>query len=303
MAEKPTDEQSKQLEQFKKFMDESSRQFKLGEALKPFLENYPLYRKFRFKEYGVWNNAVPHQIFLHCPECKAERPFKYSIPFGSGTSTTNPSKERKLLTHAPRHAVEQLDFYCAAGPGKVTYWVEINNQEKWIWKIGQLPMWLPTISKDIENELGEDAILYQKALRNMGESYGIGDCAYFRRLIEKYINPLLENLYEIKKEQNASPEELEEIQLTIKSKDFTAKTKYAAQIAPPSILVEGFNPLKEIHERLSVGIHTLDEETANQYAMVIHKALEVVLPSLRKHHKDRQAFIETLKQVRKLPAQ
>jgi hypothetical protein len=32
-------------------------QGKFSEALKPSFESYPLYKKFRFKEYGVWNNT------------------------------------------------------------------------------------------------------------------------------------------------------------------------------------------------------------------------------------------------------
>jgi hypothetical protein len=43
--------------------------------------------------------------------------------------------------------------------------------------------------------------------------------------------------------------------------------------------VDGYNPLKEIHERLSVGIHLLDEETANEYALVISEALAFIIPA------------------------
>jgi hypothetical protein len=62
-------------------------------------------------------------------------------------------------------------------------------------KAGQLPMWLPAIPKEIKDELGDDSEIYQKALRNMNEGYGIGACAYLRRLIEKHINPLLQVLH------------------------------------------------------------------------------------------------------------
>ena len=162
-------------------------------------------------------------------------------------------------------------------------------------------MWLPTIPKDIKEELGDDAELYQKALRNMNEGYGIGACAYLRRLLEKYINPLLQLLYEIKNETGAKEEELKLIQDTIASKDFTSKTKFAADIAPSSILVEGHNPVKEIHERLSVGLHTLDDETANQYAQEIRTALEFIIRNLRRTHEERKSYAAQIKKIRKLP--
>ena len=62
-------------------------------------------------------------------------------------------------------------------------------------------------------------------------------------------NPLLQLLHDVKQETGAAEQELRLIQDTIASKDFTSKTKFAADIAPSSILVEGHNPLKEIHQR------------------------------------------------------
>ena len=135
----------------------------------------------------------------------------------------------------------------------------------------------------------------------MNEGYGIGACAYLRRLLEKYINPLLQLLYEVKQETGATPEDLKAIQEAIISKDFTSKTKFAAEIAPASIIVEGHNPLKEIHERLSVGIHTLDEKTANTYAQEIKNALEFIIRSLKRTHEERKAFAAQIKKIRNLP--
>src|SRR3989442_1541632 len=36
------------------------------------------------------------------------------------------------------------------------------------------------------------------------ESYGIGACAYFRRMIESYVNPLLSLLHDYRKDKGAS---------------------------------------------------------------------------------------------------
>jgi uncharacterized protein YfkK (UPF0435 family) len=194
-----------------------------------------------------------------------------------------------------------LHYQCTGcNEEKYDTWVEVDYENKWLQKVGQLPMWLPRIDRDVEKELGEDSELYKKALRNMAEGYGIGACAYLRRLLEKYINPLLELLYEVKKDQGASEEELADIKNVITKKDFTSKTEYAAEIAPASILLEGFNPLKEIHNRLSVGLHVLDEEKANEYAMVVRDALEFVIRRLRREHEERKTYAEKLKDIRKL---
>lgn len=167
-------------------------------------------------------------------------------------------------------------------------------------KVGQSPIWLQPLSKEIEKELGADAELYQKALRNMHEGYGIGACAYLRRLLELYINPLLELLCEVKKDHGASEEELEAIRSAITAKNFTDKTKYASEIAPASIRPDGRNPLKEIHDCLSDAIHNRDEETAIEYALTIGANLVFIVSVLRHQLSDRKQFAEGLKKISKL---
>ncbi len=136
--------------------------------------------------------------------------------------------------------VFELKYFCKGGcnAGRYVFWAEVNVEEGWVRKVGQLPMWLPEISKELEEELGEDSELYKKALRNMNEGYGIGACAYLRRLLEKYINPLLQLLHDTKQDQGAGEEELLEILRAIDGKDFTTKSKFAAEIAPASIVSE-----------------------------------------------------------------
>src|SRR5687768_1932723 len=108
--------------------------------------------------------------------------------------------------------------------------------------------------------------------------------------LEKYINPLLQLLHDVKLETGAGDEELKLIQQTIAVKDFTSKTQFASEIAPASILLPGHNPLKELHERLSVALHTLDDETANQYAQEIRLALEFIIRNLRRTHDERKQY-------------
>lgn len=266
-------------------------------ALKEFLEKRPLYSKMRVRLPDLFHHALPDAVFLLCPVCNTTTPYRDPQSYGSGAGMPPPPTRRSGVRHLYYQCTgcRQSGFQC---------WVEVNyEKDDWVRKVGQLPMWLPSIPKDMADELGGDAELYQKALRNMAEGYGIGACAYLRRLTEKHINPLLQLLYDVKKDQEAGEDELAKIQEAIASKNFTAKTEFAAEIAPASIIVGGHNPLKEIHERLSVAIHTLDEETANDYAMTIRNALEFIVRRLRREAEERRAYAASLKETRKLPTE
>lgn len=284
-------------ERLQKVADSFSGYKDAKEALKEFLETRPLYSKLRVKLPDYFHLALPDVLFLPCSVCNNTTPFRDDRPSGSGAGMPPPPKRRS--------GVREIYYQCTGCEQSVFLcWVEVKYyKEEWVRKVGQLPMWLPSIPKDIAEELGEDAELYQKALRCMAESYGIAACAYFRRLIEKHINPLLQLLYEVKKNRGAGEEELTRIQEAIASKSFSAKTEFAAEIAPASIIVDGHNPLKEIHERLSVGIHTLDEETANNYAIEMRAALEFIVRNLRREIEERKAYAAALKNTRKLPVE
>lgn len=269
------------------------------EELTSFLEDTPLYVKLRLQLPPVFENVRPERLELSCSKCRTKRPFRgeAQIPVMAGNDAFPPAR------HQGRSGVRSVSFTCTGCERETfQFWIEVNYEnEHWVRKVGQLPIWIPNISKEMENELGEDAEIYKKALRNMNEGYGIGACAYLRRLLEKHINPLLQLLHDTKAEAGANAEELKTIQDAITAKDFTTKTRFAAEITPKELLVDGHNPFQEIHERLSIGLHTLDEDTANRYAQEIRVALEYIVRTLRRNQEARKAYASSVKEIRRLP--
>jgi len=256
-----------------------------------FIESYPLYKKARGQTPYYFAQAVPSIVELLCPVCKSTRPHVSHHEYGRGDPND-------------AHFGPGLFFfsyvctYC--DNNVVNFWVETNRTEGWIQKIGQRPPWLPSLPKDIEADLGDDAELYKRALRNMNESYGLGAVAYLRRLFENQINPLLKVLYEIKQAQGASNDELSIIQTAIEERNFTKKTAFASEIAPADLLIDGFNPFKIIHDHLSDALHNLDEKTCMTYATEISEALVYIIRGLKKHHQQRKDYAASMKAIRKL---
>lgn len=133
----------------------------------------------------------------------------------------------------------------------------------------------------------------------LSRSYGLGACAYLRRVVEHQIDPILDLIYQVNKEAGVDEAKLAEIQRTIAGKNFDEKAKLAYRVAPSTLIVEGTNPIKIIYDRFSAGVHKLDEDTAVQVAAEIATALEYVIVELNRQRSARAQFAEKIKSALK----
>ena len=291
-----------------------------AELFEEFLENYSLYRSLRLTYFQDMSEFIPAKIDRHCPACGKEQPFldqgskeearkiiapvldevfrenaRRAAPFGA--------REEVLKPYSPP-GIYDFKYLCAGCKrSDVAVWLLLGRSgedDHFLMKVGQYPIWIPPIQPDVRRDLGDDALFLQKALRNMNESYGIGACAYLRRLLENQINPLLQLLLEIRTEEGAGRDELNKIQAAIEERAFSAKTEFASQIAPSYIVVEGFNPFRLIHEHLSDAMHNLDEDEAMKRAAEIVEALVFIMRGLKRHHAERREYADRLKKIRSL---
>lgn len=257
--------------------------------MKEFLEDYPLYSRYEMDIPGSLQALYPGMIEIHCPNCGTERPFRETGPSsGSNYGGTTP---------APASGIHKFEYRCA-GCGDVDFqsWVQVDVDSGWIRKVGQYPPWNINVSSDVASELGEDEELYKRARVCMSQSYGIGACAYLRRLIENQIDPILDLLQDINEEEG-NDEGIEEIEEVIRSTNFTDKSRVAYRVAPESIVVEGTNPLKIIHDRLSEGLHTLPEEECMEVARQLASAVEYVVVELNRRQRAREEFADQMRSM------
>jgi hypothetical protein len=180
--------------------------------------------------------------------------------------------------------------------------MEVNAEEGWVRKVGQLPPPSVAVPKEIKESIGQDAELYRRARINLNNSHGVGACAYLRRLLENRIKPMLQIIREAREEDGASAQELEEIDRIIEGKTAAARIELAGPVLPEAVKVEGDNPLKLIYDELSIGIHGLNEQKATQTAHRSMEALEYVLVELSAEQRRRQAkkwFDHNIRSIRK----
>jgi hypothetical protein len=262
------------------------------DLLQSFIEKEPLYKKLKAKLPKHSLEMSLEVIFLKCHTCLAERPFHDKISRHSFITSIGPT--------VVSTGIRRYEFLCTGcNTERFECWVEINKESDWVRKVGQAPPWSIDIPSELEKELGDDAKLYKKALALMSQSYGMGACAYLRRMIENQINPILKIIYEIEKINGVSEENLQKITDAINSKNFTPKIEMAYALLPPSIIVDGENPVKLIHDQLSIGIHSLDEDQAMEVAMKIKSAFEYVVIELNRQQKSKKKFIEEIRSIPK----
>lgn len=262
---------------------------KFKEGFRAFLQSFPLYTKFETKLPEYPSGLRVSRIFLWCDVCKFERPFTDRGVYGSGAGLPAPKLEDSNY---------RFGFTCTGCNVKdFEYWFQVSVTSGWVRKIGQNPEWSIKVNPAIEKNLGDDLGLYKKALILMSQSYGLGACIYLRRIVENQINPMLELIGEIRTSEGLE-DKAAEVEEALNGKVFDNKMTLAAELLPPSLIVDGFNPVKLIYDELSKSIHSLSDNEAMDVAMRVRTAFEYVIVELRQQLARRREFIEGLKAIR-----
>jgi len=142
-----------------------------------FLEKYPLYRKFKsYHAAKILRNMPKVNINMFCEECKEIRTFnmvneyydnilKFRIAYGPiGYSSITGANEKEA------NSILFLEYLCASCKKFFRYFLIRRDENKnYFQKIGQYPPREISIEKDLNEMLGEYAVLYKKGLMN--ESY------------------------------------------------------------------------------------------------------------------------------------
>jgi len=201
-----------------------------------------------------------------------------------------------------KHAFVQLAYTCTGcQKTSVTYWVEVDAEQGWLWKVGQAPPWDIGIVREVELALGADAELLKKAKVCLSQSYGLGACAYLRRVFENQIDALLRGIREMRAAAGATASQLRRLDDAIASRTFDEKTKAAYREAPKSLVVDGTNPFRVLHDELSRGLHGRDEDACTATAQKIITSLEYVVVQLRQQRAAREGFVASMRSLTKDP--
>lgn len=265
--------------------------------LKKAIEEDPLYNKREFTGDFLLEESRLFVIQHNCPVCNNIKPFhrKNSPPQNVGSDlggTGHTTKKPGLLSSTIHY-----EYQCTLCGTQINFWVELNSEDNWLRKIGQNPPWSIEIPDNIKRYLQQSDDLYKKGLICLSQSFGLGACSYFRRIIENEITPLLSLLIERKKVENESEDKINKYTNIKEAKSFTAKSKLAYEITPQSLIIDGINPFKVLHDFLSKGIHKKDEKECVTRALKVKDSLEFVVRELNREKENREKFKNNIKDI------
>lgn len=267
-----------------------------------FIANAPLYKRLdleSFAQEGDFEGVQPggpDTILRYCPHhrCKAERPYRLiRAQAGVGSSNTVPREPRNIITMLYECTHCESRFWCSFQTS------EGAEGGEWIQKIGQVPPYDISIPSDLADALGDDAVLYKRAQICMSQSFGVGACTYLRRLLENQIAPLLQLVYQARKEEG---EDVSDFSAIMEERTAEKKIRLANEVLPASVAVEGDNPLELIYDRLSAGLHRQSEQECMGIAVEASEVLGHVIISLNDEYQRRQSknrYVEMIRGLRK----
>ncbi len=247
------------------------------------LTEYPLYRKMRFTDAAPLN--FPEQLHLWCPKCSADR-------------TLDLSDEALIEGYAHNWQVKAVSYTChTCGTLLRIYVILRDHKDMLLTKIGQCPPWSIEVDEPLVTLFGEDSIYYKQAIVCMSQSYGLGACAYLRRILENRMNDILQRLRTLLETEGADTDTLKRVDDAMSSNRAVDKAQIAADVCPPSLRPGGFNPFSVLHDELSTGVHSLDEEECLEVASKIRAALEYVVKRMEEQQQESGSYITVIKEI------
>lgn len=266
------------------------------QTVQDFFAYSPLYKKYRHQlapSVVDYNRPV---LLFHCHECKTERPFNR---FGSRIPNL---VGHGLVGSISNHTsgIFEFIYFCTYCSARHVFWTELNYEEMYICKLGQIPAYSIEVPKSLQDELTEeDFNLYKSALISLSVGKGIGACIYFRRVLENQINKLLEIYLDTRVAEKAPADELEYIREIISTVVAEDKIKLISKTSASAVPSFANNPITVTYTKLSDGLHNKSDSECVGIAQAAQGVLVRLLVDLKQEHEKQHQYKKDIEALSK----
>ena len=228
-------------------------------SMKVFLESVP-----PGTEVVVENLApgITPEIDLHCEVCLGPRIFKSIIHV----------EVAKILQDV------FLDYECknCQRVGKtfaIRCLLDKKNNNWNVLKYGEYPSFGPPTPSRAVTLIGGEKDLFFLGRRCENQGMGIGAFLYYRRVIESQKNRIFDEVIRVVERISGQDPVLEDLKSAKKETQFTKAVDTIKHALPPSLSINGYNPLTLLHAALSEGVHDHNDSESLELATDIRTVL------------------------------
>lgn len=275
------------------------------QTFQSFLEEFPLYIKFK-EQIPRYQRELDHRnIQLYCSQCSDTRTFRYAslTPRGatSGYSFGSAPGEQPPLDYLENN-IYHIRYCCA--DCMVThchFLIHIGPNRSFVEKVGQHPKPQVNISKDLERALGNQCDVFRQGLVSEKHGYGIGAFAYYRRVLEELVGTLLDRLEELFPE-GERPKYVLALENARKQHTAEDRLKLVKDFVPTHLRTEDIEPLGVLYSALSTGIHARSDEECISDATSIRVALTMLLTAIEQQKQTKKTFTDGMRKLLDKPS-
>lgn len=244
-------------------------------------EYYSSFNELKDEQFKNDNLSYSFKVIGKCTSCK-----NYHIEFLLHLFSDNPIPKRLIVGRFP--------IGNSTGTMKSP---KLPVAKLYIEKIGAWPPIRVTPDKLISKHFDRESNLwYYKGINCIQENYGIGAYAYFRRIVEKELINIINDIKELPSSHTSEIENL----LKAHNNSPNVSTIYdnIFQHLPESLKALGDNPIKLLYKETSEGLHNLTEDECLKKAEIIKKVLEFVFKKIKEEKSEIKNLRDLIKSLK-----
>jgi hypothetical protein len=191
----------------------------------------------------------------------------------------------------------------ACNESPIAFAVRLNEDATKIEKVGQYPPWSINPSRAVAKALGTHLADFKKGLACESHSYGIGAFAYYRRIVENVIERLLNDIGELLKNDPSYEHYKQNLANVTESKAAEKRIALVKDMLPSTLRPGGMNPLGDLHQALSQGLHAEDDDDCLALAEATRESLVYLIEHVQAAQQKAKGYVQNMEAIKRKLAQ